>query len=117
MTYMLLIMEDARERRERPSDEGREKMDRMIRFGEDLKARGLFRASESLRTDAVRLTHRGGRRVISDGPFSEAKELIGGFFLVECETREQALALAQECPAADWATIEVRELGPCYNEG
>lgn len=40
--------------------------------------------------------------------------MIGGFFLLNCEDREQALALAAECPAARWATVEVRELGPCF---
>jgi hypothetical protein len=51
---------------------------------------------------------------VLDGPFTEAKELIGGFFLLDCDTREQALAFANACPAAEWATIEVRETGPCY---
>jgi hypothetical protein len=49
-----------------------------------------------------------------DGPFAETKETIGGFFLLTCETREQAIAIAAECPAAKWATVEVRELGPCF---
>lgn len=40
--------------------------------------------------------------------------MIGGFFILACETREQAIALAQECPASQWATVEVRELGPCF---
>jgi hypothetical protein len=52
--------------------------------------------------------------MITDGPFTEVKEVIGGFFLLTCESREQALEIARECPAAQWATIEVRELGPCF---
>jgi hypothetical protein len=40
--------------------------------------------------------------------------MIGGIFLLTCKTREQAIAIAGECPAAKWATIEVRELGPCF---
>ena len=40
--------------------------------------------------------------------------LFGGFFLLDCESRDQAIALAAECPAARFATVEVRELGPCY---
>jgi hypothetical protein len=51
---------------------------------------------------------------IVDGPFAEAREMVGGFFLLSCETRAQALAIAQQCPAAEWATVEVRELGPCF---
>jgi hypothetical protein len=55
----------------------------------------------------------GDARVI-DGPFAEAKEMIGGFFLLDCETRAEAMAIAAECPAAAWCTIEVRKVGPCY---
>jgi hypothetical protein len=40
--------------------------------------------------------------------------MVGGFFLVECATREEAVALARTCPAAEWATVEVRGLGPCF---
>ena len=96
--------------------EGRDVYDRMLAFGEALKARGVLSASQSLRSDAdgVRVRIRDGKRTLLDGPFSESKEMIGGFFVVECDTREQAVAIASECPAAEWATIEVRELGPCY---
>jgi hypothetical protein len=51
---------------------------------------------------------------VIDGPFAEAKEMVGGFFLVDCETREEAVAIAAQCPAAQWCTVEVRALGPCY---
>jgi len=89
-----------------------------MRFDEDLKARGICKASDSLRSDAegVRVAVRGGRRIVSDGPFTEAKEIVGGFFLLDCQTKEQALAIANECPATEWATVEVREIGPCYGD-
>jgi hypothetical protein len=64
----------------------------------------------------VRLTKRGGRTVALDGPFAEAKEMVGGFFLLDVATRGEALAIARDCPAAEWATIEVREVGPCWAE-
>jgi len=51
---------------------------------------------------------------VLDGPFAEAKEMIGGFFLLNCDTREEAVAIAAACPAAAWATVEVREVAPCY---
>lgn len=52
--------------------------------------------------------------MLRDGTFTEAREMIGGFFLVDCASREDAVELAVLCPAAQWATIEVRETGPCY---
>ncbi len=116
MSYMLLIVEKAGAREERGEAEGRVLYDRMQRFSEDLKRRGLLKISQALRTDALatRVQVRGGRRVVVDGPFAEAKEMVGGFMLLDCDSKEQALAVAAECPAAQWATVEVRELGPCF---
>jgi hypothetical protein len=87
----------------------------MLDYSADLRARGLLIASDSLKSSAVRLQKHNGSSRVLDGPFTEAKELIGGFFLLDCDTREQALAFAHACPAAEWATIEVRETGPCYD--
>ncbi len=116
MAYMLLVVEKVGDREARPESELRARYDRMLSFSEDLKRRGLLTMSQSLRTDAVaaRVTTRGEKPIIHDGPFAEAKEMIGGIFLLTCETREQAIEIARECPAAEWATIEVRELGPCF---
>jgi hypothetical protein len=88
----------------------------MQRFGEELERRGVYRASESLKelADGVRIMVRNGKHVAIDGPFIETKEMVGGFILLECETREEAIAIARECPAAEWATVELRQVGPCY---
>ena len=116
MPYMLLMIEPPEQRRTRTEAEGRAVYERMLKFGADLKERGLLLASESLKsqTDAVRLQVRGGRTQVVDGPFSEAKEMIGGFFLVDCKTRDEAVEIASTCPAAEWCTVEVRALAPCY---
>jgi hypothetical protein len=114
--YMLLIVEPTGQRRERTKDEGRQLYDRMLEFTADLKSRGVLKIGQSLRdnVDGVRVEVRQGKRALLDGPFSEAKEMVGGFFLLDCATREEAIAIASECPAAQWATVEVRELGPCF---
>lgn len=116
MAYMLLISEPVGQRATRTEAEGREAYDRMLRWGASLKERGLLRASESLKSldDATRVQVRNGKSLVLDGPFAEAKEMIGGFFLLDCATRDEAVALAAECPAAQWATVEVRALAPCY---
>jgi hypothetical protein len=116
MSYMLLIVEPVGQRRERTEDEGRALYDSMLKFSADLKARGLLTVSQSLRSDAeaVRVQVRQGKRTLIDGPFAEAKEMVGGYFLLTCKTREEAVAIATECPAAQWATVEVREFGPCF---
>jgi hypothetical protein len=114
MSYMLLIVEPQGQRRARAPADGPGLYRRMLDYTESLRARGVLLASDSLRARAARLSVRDGRQSVVDGPFTESKELVGGFFLLECATREQALGLAAECPAAQWATIEVREIGPCY---
>jgi len=116
MAYALLIMEPVGQRRTRTESEGRELYDSMLRFGADLKTRGLLTISQSLKTGAntARVRVHDSQPIVVDGPFAESKEVVGGFFLLTCETREQAIAIAGECPAAKWATVEVRELGPCF---
>jgi hypothetical protein len=114
MSYLLLIVEPPDQRIERGERAGREVYDQMVRFAADLKERGKLLAVESLASDAVRVQVRDGQPKLLDGPFAEAKELIGGFFLLDCETRDEAVAIAQTCPAASWCTIEVRKVGPCF---
>ncbi|MFZ5526830.1 MAG: YciI family protein [Pseudomonadota bacterium] len=118
MSYMLLIIEPVGQRRTRTEAEGQEAYASMVRFGQGLKERGLLLASESLQSAAqgARVTVREGRASIVDGPFAEAKEMIGGFFLLSCKTREEAVAIAADCPAAQWCTVEVRGLGPCFDD-
>jgi hypothetical protein len=114
MSYMLLIIEPVGQRQQRTEDDGRSLYDRMLRYADDLKERGLLLAAQSLKTEAARLQVREGRRALVDGPFAEAKEMVGGYFLLDCATRDEAIAVAAECPAAQWATVEVREFGPCF---
>ena len=114
--YMLLIVEPRGQRAQRTEEEGRAVYQRMLDYADTLKARGVLRDGQSLRRDddAARVTVRNGRRSVVDGPFAEAKEIVGGYFLVDCDSREEALELAAALPAAEWATVEVRELGPCF---
>jgi hypothetical protein len=116
MPYMLLIVEPVEQRSERTETEGRALYDRMLGFGADLHARGLLVAGESLVSQhkAVRVQKRDGRQRLIDGPFAEAKEIVGGFFLLNCATRDEAVEIAGTCPAAEWCTVEVREVAPCY---
>lgn len=116
MPFLLLILEDPELRRSRSLAEGQAAYARMVRFGESLAARGLLKASESLGPDAngVRVALRGGKRTLVDGPFTESKEIVGGFFFVDCKTKQEAVAIASECPATEWATVEVREVAPCW---
>lgn len=116
MSYMLLIVEPVGQRAERTPEQGREAYAAMVSYAEGLQARGKLVDARSLAStsDSVRVQARGGRATLLDGPYSEAKEMIGGFFLLQDVTYEEAIAIAQDCPAAQWCTVEVRKLGPCF---
>lgn len=115
---MLFMVEPIGQRQARTEAEGREAYASMVRWGESLQKRGLLIAAQSLRSQdsASRVQVKSGRPYITDGPFPETKEMIGGFFLVNCATHQEALALASECPAAEWLTVEVRGLAACFEE-
>lgn len=117
MPYMLLILEHE-ERHEWSDAQARRRHDDMMAFHDRLASRGVLKASNSLRpvAEGTRVSVRRGKRMVVDGPFAETKEIVGGFFLLDCDTRAQALALASECPATEWGTVEVREVaGSCLD--
>jgi hypothetical protein len=116
MAYMLLILEDPAQRGTRTRAEGEAVFQRMVDFSRELRQQDQLLAVESLASQqkGARVQVRGGKAQVLDGPFAEAKEMVGGFFLLDVKTREEALAIASRCPAAEWATVEVRETAPCY---
>lgn len=114
MSHLLLIHEPVGQRATRSEAEGREAYARMQAFGEAIAAAGQLAGVASLAGLAQARRVQGTQ--VLDGPFAEAKEMVGGFFLLQGTTPEQALAWARQCPAAEWATVEVRALAPCFHE-
>lgn len=83
-----------------------------IAYVDAMRANGtlvLTKALQSVRTAAT-VRVRNGAKLVTDGPYAETKEMIGGFFLVDVEDREEALALAAAWPSARFGTIEVRPI-------
>jgi hypothetical protein len=79
-------------------------------IAEELAASGELILSEALAdpATATRVSTAGGEVVTSDGPFAEAKEILAGFYLVDCATRERALEIAAGMPMAEMGLVEVR---------
>lgn len=115
---MLFMVEPVGQRQARTEAEGRDAYARMVSWAQSLEARGLLLASESLRSQASasRVRLREGHAHVIDGPFAETKEMIGGYFLIDCASHEEAVAIAKECPAAEWLTVEVRGIAACFEE-
>ena len=102
MAYALLILEPPGQRQTRSEAQGREAYERMLRFSADLRERGLLTLSQSLASDrgGARVRVQGSQAAIVDGPFAEAREMVGGILLLTCATRAEAIAIARQCPAA-----------------
>ncbi|HYE51030.1 MAG TPA: YciI family protein [Azospirillaceae bacterium] len=64
-----------------------------------------------------RVRKEGGRVVVTDGPYLEAKDVIGGFFLIKAADYEEVARLLEDCPAAQYGTVEVRQVDPLGQEG
>lgn len=80
----------------------------------DLNAKGQYLGASPLEpvATATSVRVRDGRRVVTDGPFAETREQLGGYFLVEAADLDEAIAIAERIPGARKGTIEVRPLVP-----
>jgi hypothetical protein len=77
-----------------------------------LRERGAFVGGDELQPTATATTIRvrDGKALITDGPFAETKEALGGYYLVEAADLDEAIELAKACPGASWGSIEVRPI-------
>lgn len=80
------------------------------KFGEDAKAAGVMVTGDALEavSTATSIRERNGKVELTDGPFAETKEQLGGYYLLECKDLDQAIEWAQKIPTAKYGTIEVR---------
>ncbi|MFL6189690.1 MAG: YciI family protein [Actinomycetes bacterium] len=113
MKYLILIYSNpaSREIWEGFSDDQRAEGYRYYAaLTEELAAAGELIVSEALADPSLttRVTVRDGQTLASDGPFAETKELLGGFFLLECESHERAVEVAARVPEAELGLVEVR---------
>jgi hypothetical protein len=85
-----------------------------MKFNEDMHNAGVLVVSEGLMpgTPGARIQASGGKRKVVDGPFAETKELVGGFYIIEVPTLEEAKAWAMRCPVgmASADVLEIRQL-------
>jgi hypothetical protein len=113
--YALLIVdsETAHPSPEPPAPEVMEQvMQAYNAYTQMLKDRGAYLGGEALQPNPTATTVRvkDGKPIVTDGPFVEAKEALGGFYLVEARDLDEALELAAACPGAQFGAIEVRPI-------
>lgn len=85
---------------------------RMMKFNEELAKAGALIALDGLHPNirGARVMFAGGKTSVTDGPFIEAKEVIGGYWMIEAKSKEEAVGWARRCPAAEGDVIEVRQV-------
>jgi hypothetical protein len=85
---------------------------RMEKYNEDLARSGALIALDGLHPAAkgARISFKGGKPSVTDGPFTEAKEVLGGYWMINVKSRDEAIAWAKKVPAADGDVIEVRQV-------
>ena len=84
----------------------------MMKYNEALKEAGVLITLDGLHppSSGARVSFAGGKPVVTDGPFTESKEVIGGYWMIEVNSRDEAIAWAKRCPAANNETIEIRQV-------
>jgi len=110
MRFMMLMIPAPMDERDwTPSPEA---VTAMGRYNDELTKAGVLLALDGLHpgSKGARVAFAGGKGTVTDGPFTEAKELVGGYWLIQAKSREEAVAWASRCPAADGDTIEVRQV-------
>ncbi|WP_437313224.1 YciI family protein [Sorangium sp. So ce385] len=84
----------------------------MMKYNESLQKAGVLLALDGLHPPSMgaRISFPGGKPQVVDGPFAEAKEVLGGYWIIQVKSREEAIAWASRCPGSEDAIIEVRQV-------
>src|SRR5262249_30249916 len=84
----------------------------MMKYNEALKEAGILVTLDGLHPPSMgaRISFTGGKPVVTDGPFIEAKEVIGGYLMIEGKSEREAVEWAKKCPAPDTESIELRQV-------
>jgi hypothetical protein len=84
----------------------------MMKYNESLQKAGVLLALDGLHppSTGARVSFSGGKPTVTDGPFTEAKEVVGGYWMIQVKSREEAIEWASRCPASDNEVIEVRQV-------
>ena len=88
------------------------RVETMMKYNEDLQKAGVLLALDGLHPPSMgaRVSFAGGKPTVTDGPFAEAKEVLGGYWMIQVNSREEAIAWAKRCPATDNEIIEIRRV-------
>jgi len=112
MEYILLIYNSEAENKKRPEAEGQQIFHDYMAFTEDVNKSGKNKGGNALQGTATATTVRvrNGKTVMTDGPFAETKEQLGGYYVVEAKDLDEAISIAARIPGSKYGSIEVRPI-------
>ena len=91
---------------------GKDQIDAMMKYNEELSNAGVLLSLDGLQpaSKGARIRYKGGKPTVTDGPFTESKEILGGYWMIQVRSRDEAIAWASRCPASDEEMIEIRQV-------
>jgi hypothetical protein len=112
MRFMMLMIPKGYETAAPGTLPGDAKVAAMMKYNADLQKAGVLLALDGLHPPSMgaRVTFAGGKPKVTDGPFAEAKEVLGGYWMIQARSREEAIEWAKRCPAGENEIVEVRQV-------
>jgi len=112
MRFMLLVIPKGYETAAPDTMPDAKTVAAMMTYNESLQKAGVLLSLDGLRPPSMgaRVSFAGGKPTVTDGPFIETKEALGGYWMIQVQSKEEAVAWASRCPASDDLVIEVRQV-------
>jgi hypothetical protein len=112
MRFMMLMIPKGYEKAQPGAMPDAKAVAAMMKYNEALQKAGVLLALDGLHPPSMgaRVTFAGGKPKVTDGPFTEAKEVVGGYWMIQVKSKEEAVEWASRCPASDNEVIELRQV-------
>jgi hypothetical protein len=112
MRFMMLMIPKGYDKAEPGAMPDAKAVAAMMKYNESLQKAGVLLALDGLHPPSMgaRVSFSGGKPKVTDGPFTEAKEVVGGYWMIQVKSREEAIEWASRCPASDNEVIEIRQV-------
>src|SRR5262245_42123546 len=112
MRFMMLMIPKGYEKAAPGDTPDAQAVAAMMKYNESLQKAGVLLALDGLHPPSMgsRVSFSGGKPKVTDGPFAEAKEVLGGYWMIQVKSKEEAIEWAKRCPASDNEVIEVRQV-------
>ena len=112
MRFMMLVIPKGYETAATDAVPDAQAVERMMKYNEDLAKAGVLLSLDGLTPPSagVRVSFKGGKPKVTDGPFAEAKECVGGYWMIQVKSQDEAIEWAKRAPMGDNEIIEVRRV-------